>query len=152
MIYDVYELGEDWRQPDLIKVLQRGPTAADLRITRRFPNSNSDQREARFYRPGTKEQILRVVLYVDVIAIGADGLLLVGTVTSAERNTPKSRLNSFKVGYLCKTPGAPAVVRHKHMVKNQVQRQGRAPSGFNPEDDDFVEPTYYGPLDPFVST
>lgn len=159
MLFDVYQLGEDWRHPDPIAILKRGATLCDVRMVRRFPASASDDLDARFYAPATQDEILRRLIHAKVQAIGWETVMLVGTVVVAERSTVKSKTNSFKVGYLCKPPGAAVTIKPGKIPQTKKVVPGAStPSGFDPEDDDFCDlpegsklPTTYRPLDPSIT-
>lgn len=78
MLYDVYNLGPNWQNPDPLEVLRDGPCVADLRLTRRFPAVADSTLEARFFQPGTRDEVMRRLMSAKVQAVGRDSMMIVG--------------------------------------------------------------------------
>lgn len=70
--------------------------------------------------------------------MNTSSFVIEGTVTVAERDSYKSKSNSFKVQWVIKHIGAPAVVDAKRLQRRSALRLARASSGFDPADDNLV--------------
>lgn len=158
MIFDVYELGEVGPGDAGIGALNAGAQRGELKIRRRFPASPHDKTlMATLCAPGTRDELLHALLYVNVVAMNSVSMVLEGTAVISERHTQKSKVNHFKVRWLCKLPGAPAILNtEKLAARAQKRRADIARDPFHPANDDIdshpPNDATYGPLDPSIST
>lgn len=153
MIYDVYNLGPPGPEADPVSALKRG-RRGDLIIAKRFPNSPWDtSREARLYEPGTRNELLPPLLYVDRILMNSHSMVLEGQVVVASRQTAKSKTETHAARWLCKLPGAPAVVNTAKLQARQTKlKADMAGDGFHPAYDDIADQqSTYGPPDDSIT-
>ncbi|MBI2728772.1 MAG: hypothetical protein HYX42_21230 [Polaromonas sp.] len=74
-----------------------------------------------------------------MLAINDKGMTIEGTITIAERDTAKSRKNNFKVRWVVKQVGVPAILNTEKLKERSARRLASAvSSGFDPADDDRV--------------
>lgn len=146
MLYDVYDLGTS-DQPDLMAVLRVGAVRGDLRIRRRFARSSDTSMLAEVWEPGTRNILMGPLIYARAGAMNSDTWVLEGSLLIPARESLKSKVNQYQVRWLCKVPGAKAVIDPDKVARNYRSRQAvHAITGFNPNDDDSPGISY-GPLD-----
>jgi hypothetical protein len=153
VIYDVYDLGPPGPDADPVSALNRG-RRGDLIMAKRFPNSPWDtSREARLYEPGTRNELLPPLLYVDRILMNSHSMVLEGQVVVAMRQTAKSKTEAHAARWLCKLPGAPAVVNTAKLHARQAKlKADMAGDGFHPAYDDIADQqSTYGPPDDSIT-
>lgn len=127
MIFDVY-VYED----DPVDALASGPRTGELVLK---STGRDDGVTASLYEPGTKNDLLRSMRRVRLVAMNKSSFVIEGTMTVAERKSPKSKSHSFQVQWVIKHVGAPAVVDVKRLQQRSAARLARASSGFDPADD-----------------
>ena len=149
MLFDVYNLGTDTAG---LGPLSAGPVRGELAIRKRFPNSpHDDGVTATLSAPGTKNTLLPPLHYVRFVAMNSHSMVIEGTVVTARGDSPKAKVKHHKVRWLCKFPGAPAVVNTSKLQERQAQKKRAIDSDpFHPARDEDPEPTY-GPLDDSVA-
>ncbi len=129
MLFDVY-VYED----DPVDALSSGPKTGELVLK---GTGRDNGVTANLFKQGTKEEMLRTMRHVRLVAMNNSSFVIEGTVTVAERDHYKSKTHSFKVQWVIKHVGAPAVVDAKRLQQRSALRLARkAASGFNPDDDD----------------
>ncbi len=74
-----------------------------------------------------------------MVAMNSSSFVIEGSVTVAERDSYKSKSHSFKVQWVIKHVGAPAVVDGKRLQRRSAARLSRAASGFDPRDDNKAD-------------
>lgn len=147
MIYDVYNLGDGG---DEMAALGAGAIRGELRISKRFPASPYDtSRMATLCEPGTRKELLRPMVIVGDVRINAHSMLIEGTVVLSRSESPKSTTTDHKVRWICKFPGAPAVLNtEKLRARREKLKADMARDGFHPAYDDIADKqATYGPLD-----
>ncbi|WP_411878212.1 hypothetical protein [Polaromonas sp. YR568] len=97
--------------------------------------------------PGTRAQLLPALLNPAVIAMNSLGMTVEGTIAHQFRNSAKAKVEYSKERWLCKLPGAKAVLDTEKLLKRSAARLNRAlASGFDPAHDDRPEHPDDGPL------
>ncbi len=132
MLFDVYVY-----QDDPVDSLSSGPKTGELVLK----GTGRDQGvTANLYSPGTKAEMLRTMRHVRLVAMNNSSFVIEGTVTVAERASYKAKTQSFKVQWVIKHVGAPAVVDAKRLQRRSAARlnSGLA-SGFDPRDDNRAD-------------
>lgn len=131
MIFDVYVYHDD-----PVDALSAGPLTGELMLK----NSGRDQGiTANLFTPGTTTPLLQPMRHVRLVAMNGGSLVIEGTRTVAERATLKSKTRSFRVQWIIKHVGAPAVVDAKRLQRRSAGRLKLAlASGFNAADDDGI--------------
>lgn len=94
---------------------------------------------ANLYKQGTKDEMLRTMRHVRLVAMNSSSFVIEGTVTVAERDSYKSNTYSFKVQWVIKHLCAPAVVDAKRLQRRSAARLSRSASGFDPADDNRAD-------------
>lgn len=126
MLFDIYVYHDD-----PVDALSSGPKTGELVLK----GTGRDQGvTANLYQPGTKTEMLRTMRHVRLVAMNNSSFVIEGTVTVAERDSYKSKTHSFKVQWVIKHVGAPAVVDAKRLQRRSAARLSRAASGFDPAD------------------
>jgi hypothetical protein len=75
------------------------------------------------------------------------GMTIEGTTAHQFRNTAKAKIDYSRERWLCKPPGAKAVLDTEKLMKRSAARLNRALSiGFDPGHDDAPEHSDDGPL------
>jgi hypothetical protein len=151
VIYDVYNLGTG---DDEVAALAAGAVRGELRITRRFPGAPYDRsRTASLCEPGTRNELLRPIAIVGDIVMNTHSMVIEGTVVVSRRNTAKSKADNLTVRWLCKFPGAPAVLNTEKLRTRRVAlKQGMATNPLHPAYDDAADlESTYGPPDDSIN-
>lgn len=106
---------------------------------------------AEVWEPGTRNVLMGPLIYARTGAMNSDTWILEGSLLVSERGGLKSKVNQYQVRWLCKVPGAKAVIDPDKVARNYRNCQAvHAASGFNPKDDNSVDLSY-GPLDDSIS-
>lgn len=146
MLYDVYDLGTS-AQPDLMAVLRAGAIRGDLRIRRRFARTSDTSMLAEVWEPGTRNILMGPLIHARAGAMNSDTWVLEGVLLVPAREGLKSKVNQYQVRWLCKVPGAKAVIDPDKVARTYRQKRAvETLSGFDPKDDDGPDLSY-GPLD-----
>ena len=128
MLFDVYVYRDD-----PVDSLSEGPKTGELVLKAAGTDRGIT---CHLYAVGSKEELLRSMHHVRLVAMNSSSLVIEGTVTIAVRNTNKSKANSFKVQWVVKHVGAPAVVDAKRLQRRSASRLAKVlASGFDPADD-----------------
>ena len=145
MLFDVYNLGTDIAT---LGPLNAGPVRGELALRKRFPGSpHDDGVTATLSAPGTKNTLLQPLHYVRFVAMNSHSMVIEGTVVTARGDSPKAKVTHHKVRWLCKFPGAPAVVNTSKLQERQARLKRAIDNDpFHPARDNDPEPVY-GPLD-----
>ena len=138
VIYDVYALTGSKGQIDPVDALRAGPKRGDLIIRVRFVNSTDTSLTAELFEPGTQVELLTGIERVRMVAMDSKGLVLEGVQAVYTRDTAKAKKSHLVQRWLCKVPGAPAVINTDKLLKRSAARLNAAMvSGFDPADDDL---------------
>jgi hypothetical protein len=139
VLFDVYLLNPNGAD-DPVEALRAGPQRGELVIRRWSYHMPDKSLCAMLYRPGTKEEMLQPLRYVQFIGMSDKGMVIEGTATWAERTTHKSRRHDYKQRWLCKQPGAAAVLNTEKLLKRSAANLKKImASGFDPADDDRTD-------------
>ena len=152
MIYDVYDLGTN---KDEVAALSAGAIRGELRIMRRFPASPMDtSRTASLCEPGTSKELLRPLVIVGDILMNTHSMVIEGTVVLSRSDSPKSTVSHHKVRWLCKFPGAPAILNTERLrARREKLKTDMSHDGFHPAYDDIADQQQtYGPLDDSIGS
>ena len=147
VIFDVYVLGGKGGDP--VEALRAGPRRGELVIRKRWPDGPRSDLMALLLEPGTRNELLPALLFPSVIAMNSIGMTIEGTTAHQFRNTSKAKIEYFKDRWLCKPPGAKAVLDTEKLLKRSAARLKRAQAnGFDPAFDDIADlEATYGPMD-----
>ena len=128
MLFDVYVYRDD-----PVDALSDGPKTGELVLK---STGRDNGVTSHLYSPGTKNELLTVMRHVKLVAMNSGSMVIEGTVTVAERPTTKSKTNSFRVQWIVKHVGAPAVVDARRLQRRSASRLARGLAlGFDPSDD-----------------
>lgn len=106
---------------------------------------------AEVWEPGTRNVLMGPLIYARTGAMNSDTWILEGSVLVPARSSTKSKVNQFQVRWLCKVPGAKAVIDPDKVARTYRSSQAvHAASGFNPKDDNDPDLSY-GPVDDSIS-
>lgn len=132
MLFDIYVYHDD-----PIDALSAGARTGELCLKKKGRDSGL---EANLFRPGTKEELLPSMRYVQLIAMNSTSMVIEGTRWASERPGSKSKTGSYQERWIIKHVGAPAVVDAKRLQRRSAARLNsiRA-SGFDPADDDAAD-------------
>jgi hypothetical protein len=147
VIYDVYNLGAGG---DEVAALSAGAVRGELRISRRFPASPLDtSRMATLCEPGTRKELLRPMVIVGDVRMNEHSMVIEGTVVVGRSERAKAKVERYAVRWLCKFPGAPAVLNtEKLRERREKLKADMSRDGFHKAYDDIAdEQATYGPLD-----
>lgn len=138
VIFDVYVLGGKGGDP--VEALRAGPKRGELIIRRRWPDGPRTDLQALLLEPGTRNELLPALLNPTVIAMNSLGMTVEGTTAHQFRNSFKAKFDYSRERWLCKPPGAKAVLDTEKLMKRSAARLNRALSnGFDPAHDDAPE-------------
>jgi len=135
VIFDIYILGAKGSDP--VEALRSGPKRGELIIRRRWPDGPRTDLQALLLEPGTRNELLPALLNPTVIAMNSQGMTVEGTTAHQFRNTAKARFDYSKERWLCKPPGAKAVLDTEKLLRQSAERLKRAlDNPFDPAHDD----------------
>jgi hypothetical protein len=138
VIFDVYFLSGKGADP--VEALRAGPKRGELVITKRWPGGLRNDLMALLLEPGTRNELAPALLFPSVIAMNSLGMTIEGTTAHQFRNTAKAKIEYSKQRWLCKPPGAKAVLDTEKLLKRSAARLNAAlASGFDPAHDDRLE-------------
>jgi hypothetical protein len=145
VIFDVYVLGGKGGDP--VEALRAGPKRGELVIRRRWPGGPRTDLECFLLEPGTRNELLPALLNPIVIAMNSLGMTVEGTLGHQFRGTSKAKMEYSRERWLCKPPGAKAVLDTEKLSRRSAAKLNRAlVNGFDPAHDDSPEHSYDGPL------
>lgn len=133
MIYDVYVFTGD---NDPVDALRAGAKRGELIVRRRFTNSPDTSLLAQLLDPVTRREMLPPLASARLVAMDPKGMLIEGMQTTYQRDTQKAKAHHFSQRWLCKMPGAVAVLNTEKLMQRSAARlRSAAVSGFDPRDD-----------------
>ena len=133
MIYDIYVLTGD---EDPVDALRAGPRRGELIIRRRFVNSLDTSLLALLLDQATGQEMLPPLASARLVAMDPKGMVIQGVQTIYQRDTQKAKGHRFSQRWVCKMPGAAAVLNTEKLLQRSAARlRSSAVSGFDPKDD-----------------
>lgn len=130
-----------------MEALRAGPKRGELIIRRRWPDGPRTDLQALLLEPGTRNELLPALLHPTVIAMNSLGMTVEGSTAHQLRSTSKAKIEYSRERWLCKPPGAKAVLDTEKLLKRSAARLNRAQAnGFDPAHDDVIEGPDDGPL------
>ena len=138
VVFDVYVLNGKYGDP--VEALRIGPRRGELIIKKRFITSSETDLMAMLLEPGTGVELLQALLYARIVAMNSLGMTIEGRISWSARNTSKAKVEHATQRWLCKAPGAKAVLDTEKLLKRSAARLNAARiSGFDPAHDDAAD-------------